>query len=91
MWTAAGVRRTECGLATAAARLDAWGVAVAAARRARPDDPELRRVDVLSLVGWLIVRAALRRRESRGGHFRSDFPSRDDLHWKKHLSDRLAR
>jgi L-aspartate oxidase len=28
-----------------------------------------------TLVGWLVAAAALRRRESRGGHYRSDFPS----------------
>ena len=27
-----------------------------------------------SLVAWLLARSALRREESRGGHFRSDFP-----------------
>ncbi|MGH7612703.1 MAG: L-aspartate oxidase, partial [Gemmatimonadales bacterium] len=32
------------------------------------------------LVARLIAHAALRRQESRGGHFRTDFPRRDDLH-----------
>jgi L-aspartate oxidase len=36
-------------------------------------------------VGLLVARAALRREESRGGHFRADFPKRDDLHWKVHM------
>jgi L-aspartate oxidase len=38
-------------------------------------------------VARLIARAALRRRESRGGHFRADFPERDDVGWKVHLVD----
>ena len=42
----------------------------------------------LALVGYLIARAALRREESRGGHFRTDFPQRDDLHWKIHIAQR---
>jgi L-aspartate oxidase len=35
------------------------------------------------------VGAARRRQERRGAHFRTDFPARDDLHWRKHISDRL--
>lgn len=40
----------------------------------------------LALLGHLIARAALHREESRGGHFRADFPARDDLHWRFHVS-----
>ncbi|RMG00404.1 MAG: succinate dehydrogenase flavoprotein subunit [Nitrospirae bacterium] len=32
----------------------------------------------------LIARSALNRTESRGGHYRDDFPSRDDENWLKH-------
>ena len=31
--------------------------------------------------------SALAREESRGGHFRSDFPQRDDIHWKRRASE----
>ncbi|MFC1540744.1 L-aspartate oxidase [Candidatus Margulisiibacteriota bacterium] len=42
----------------------------------------------LAQTAELITRAALDRQESRGAHFRSDFPRTDDKKWRKHLSYR---
>jgi L-aspartate oxidase len=39
-------------------------------------------------VALLIARAALWREESRGAHFRWDFPERDDAHWRMHSINR---
>lgn len=39
----------------------------------------------LTSVAKLITQAALDRQESRGAHFRSDFPKNDGKSWKKHL------
>ncbi|MFH1347365.1 MAG: FAD-binding protein, partial [Candidatus Margulisiibacteriota bacterium] len=39
----------------------------------------------LTRVAKLITQAALDRKESRGAHFRSDFPKTDDKNWKRHL------
>jgi succinate dehydrogenase/fumarate reductase flavoprotein subunit len=36
-----------------------------------------------------MAEAALWREESRGGHFREDFPARDDEHWRVHSAQRL--
>jgi L-aspartate oxidase len=50
------------------------------------DVEEWRRANLLT-VARLVARAALRREESRGAHFRADFPARDDLHWKIHVTE----
>jgi L-aspartate oxidase len=88
-WRHAGLLRDRTGLEQAVALLEGWLPAVAAARHDRRHDPAFRRVTSIVTVGLLIARAALRREESRGGHFRTDFPSHDDLHWKTHVSDAL--
>jgi L-aspartate oxidase len=81
MWRDAGLFRDRDGLAHAVAALDA---ADAAAYPASADGYRHRN---LVTVARLIVRAALRREESRGGHFRADFPERDDARWKIHAVD----
>ena len=91
MWGSVGLFRHADGLRDAVLRLDR---AYMRARRAggpeRSFDAEDWRHFNLLAVARLIARAALRREESRGGHFREDFPTRDDLHWKVHLTDRIA-
>jgi len=70
-------------------QLAAWRAAANARRVAAPADRDCRRVASLATVGLLIARAALRREETRGGHFRADFPNRDDIHFRKHFADAL--
>jgi L-aspartate oxidase len=93
MWRGAGLFRTAAGLQDLVRRLDvARGDAERRMRDAVVAAPDLadasewRRFNLVT-VSLLVARAALRREESRGGHFREDFPARDDLHWKVHLVD----
>src|SRR5262249_19869143 len=85
LWKGAGMFRTRAGLENALAKLNSAS-AVAVVDAHASDADEWRRYNLLT-VARLIARAALRREESRGGHFRQDFPERDDLHWRVHLTD----
>ena len=88
MWSSAGLFRTRDHLADAVARLEgAYETAARRAAAAAPASADACRVLNLTLVARLIARAALQREESRGAHYREDFPARDDLHWKVHLTD----
>jgi L-aspartate oxidase len=92
MWRHAGLLRDRPGLEQAVERLERWSAAWqrqgSAGRWVASDDA--RRTRSITIVGLLIARAALRRQESRGGHFRADFPAHDDVHWKKHVADVLS-
>jgi L-aspartate oxidase len=86
MWRHAGLFRNAEGLQDASSALDAaWQVIERLDDAAL--DPDARRTVSLITVGRLIVRAALRRTESRGAHYREDYPGRDDIHWNRRVSD----
>ena len=86
MWRHVGVVRSGEGLELAVRQLQTWTAAIAS--HGSSDDPEVRRIGNLTTVGRLIAQAALRRTESRGAHFRTDFPRRDDLHWHRRVAQR---
>jgi L-aspartate oxidase len=79
MWQSAGLFRERGRLEQAVRILDA------AAAAPSGEDLAARRLRNLVTVARLIARAALRRDESRGAHFREDFPARDDARWLVHV------
>jgi L-aspartate oxidase len=88
MWRHVGLFRERAGLERALAVLEPAARALDEALDAGARlDAAGWRVWSLVTVGRLVARAALRREESRGAHYRSDFPHRDDLHWRRHVSD----
>jgi len=91
MWKSVGLFRTREGMEDAVSKLDAsYAAHRDALANARADDGDAWKQFSLVTVARLIARAAVRRLESRGAHYRSDFPERDDIHWKAHVVDGLT-
>ena len=90
MWRDVGLFRDRTGLDRALGVLEpAWRAVEARLARGPADWVEGWTIASLVAVGRLIARAARRREESRGAHFRSDFPARDDLHWCRRVSETI--
>lgn len=88
MWRDAGLFRNGQGLRRALETLEpVWQGVDAAIRSGSPFEGDGWRNASLVTVARLIARAALRREESRGGHYRDDFPQRDDGHWLRRVSE----
>ena len=82
MWENVGILRDEPHLKEAARIVDELY------NQLGPGDDELAYYEVVNMltVARIIIQAALWRTESRGGHYRTDYPQRDDLRWIRHIS-----
>jgi L-aspartate oxidase len=80
MWSRVGIIRDKEGLIQAANTLAAWHRCLP-----EPTDRPSYELNNLVLTGRLVAEAALLREESRGAHFRSDFP-RHSPDWEKHIT-----
>ena len=88
MWRHVGVFRDRDSLQQALSILDpAWVALDRDLHAGRPADVAGWQARSVLIVARLIARAALRREESRGAHYRRDFPHRDDLHWLRHTTE----
>lgn len=79
MWKHAGVVRSKEGLQQLQQQIAQW-------KRSLGEVVGRQAIETRNLltVGELITRSALAREESRGAHFRSDSPRRDDSRFQKH-------
>jgi L-aspartate oxidase len=82
MWDKVGIVRDGAGLSEASSRLGAWQQAMP-----QPHDRPSHELSNMVLVGRLMATAALLREESRGAHYRTDFPESHD-EWRRHITFR---
>lgn len=81
MWAHVGIVRTDRRLKQALRELDLLRHGVESLYTTSRVTAELLELRNVIQVGWLIIECALRRKESRGLHYNSDHPERDDVHW----------
>ncbi len=79
MWNHVGVVRTRSGMQKA---ID--GLEEIASRLTNPKTPRAQEAANLGLAALLVARSALKREETRGVHYRTDYPNRDDKKFLKH-------
>ncbi len=82
MWRQVGIERNAEGLADAAERIGFWCRYVLANRF---DTPDGWRLQNMLTVAYLVTRAAVTRRESRGVHYRTDCPE-EHPRWRRHVN-----
>jgi len=82
MWRFVAIRRKADHLTEALEAMKYWGRYVLDKNFDRPFGWEAQN---MLTVARLITLAAEQRTESRGVHYREDYPKTDDIHWRKHI------
>jgi L-aspartate oxidase len=77
-----GIVRSNLRLVRAQRRIDLIAEEVNAFYWKTPVSEGILELRNIALVAQLIIFCALTRRESRGLHFNTDYPDRDDEHWR---------
>jgi len=81
MWNNVGIIRNSSGLKKALQKINQWKFILNSELKTA-EDFEL--ANLITLAD-LVTQSALQREESRGAHYRKDFPYMDDINWKKHI------
>ncbi len=91
MWRQAGIVRHQKDLKAALDRIEELKTAAFDVSIQSPGDL-IRQLELnnLLLVSEMVCRTGLMRTESRGSHFRSDYPEEDDVNWLKNIVIRKA-
>jgi succinate dehydrogenase/fumarate reductase flavoprotein subunit len=84
MWAYAGLLRQESTLREGFAAQEACAAGLAELAAQGKGSRRLFEAQALSCVAHAILHSALARTESRGAHFRNDYPKRDDEQFRKH-------
>jgi L-aspartate oxidase len=86
MWNEVGIKRSAATLTKSLKKLTMLSEQL----NYFPKNREELEIKNMALVAKLIAQAALDRKESRGAHYRTDFPDTDDTNWKRHLVYKLT-
>ncbi len=90
MWEDGGILRSREGLMRVRENIKEMMGRTTGPGRGATDPAKTIELCSAARAAGLIVDAALRREESRGSHFREDFPNQDDKNWRGHLHVRVA-
>ena len=81
MWDYVGIVRSDERLKRAAGRVEIIKEDIETFYKKTKVTPALLELRNLSCLAFLIIRSALFRKESRGLHYNTDYPDRDDTQW----------